>query len=53
MWMINPSLQAQEAALSVLGGQRNALDKQLPLADALVTAIRDHLPSPKVAGAFI
>jgi elongation factor 2 len=39
----------QVAALAMLGGQRGALDKQLPLADALVTAIREHLPSPKVA----
>lgn len=35
-----------EAALTVLGGQRNQLPQQLPLADALVTCIRQHLPSP-------
>ncbi len=39
-------------ALAVLGGQREALAQQLPLADALVACIREHLPSPRAAQAY-
>jgi hypothetical protein len=48
-----PDAAVEEQSLAVLGGQRSALAQQLPLADALVVCIREHLPSPKVRGYLI